>query len=239
MGKKHLGATMDAAAAVAALQNDPDNFMKYYPVSIAGIAGAANAFMRKRDPGVTAGTVDGKEGHYGASRPGPMGLGTRNLSSFQIVGFPGAGHHQFAVQTVPMVDFDGQVNGVADMQGQANAIPPTALGGAGAAIMVTGMLTTCTFVWAAIGGVLHCAHVQPTGPLSPLDVHNRLHLQGRFVGHPNNPVGTFGKNDYPMFAHVLGVRTGGTWRLYAQLSNNNGQNITGAYRIYPGGRVSL
>lgn len=238
---------MDTAHAITEMQTNPDNFFKYYPLNVAGPAGAhaagaatlKTAHFTKRDPGITAHTVDNKEGHYGATRPGPFGFGTRNLSSFRVLGYPAAGSTPLNVYSVPMVDYNGNGGGVFDMGGNPANMPSYHLGGAGDGLMFTGQLTGCTFCWQVDGAALRLCHVQPTGAPNGTILQNTLALHGRFAGGPNLPVGTFGQNDYPVSANVVGVRVGGVWRLYAQNSPNGGLTVTGAWQLHPGAKRQL
>lgn len=238
---------MDAATALNELRANPDHFIRYYPLQLAGptlayLAGAANMktmYLAKRDVGYMA-THDGKEGHYGASRPGPLGIGRRNLSSFSVLDYNGAQSVPFNAYGVPMVNYNSAVGGRVNLGGAIGAMPSYHLGPAGDGIMITGQLSGCCFAWTMVGGTMWCIHVQPIGhPGTGTQLQTDIDAGGHFAGHAGG-LSTYGLNDYNgSYAIVIGVRLAGTWRLYAQRSNDQGRTIISAHRLHPGGLVNL
>jgi hypothetical protein len=106
------------------------------------------------------------------------------------------------------------------------------LGGAGPALMVTGQLSGCVFVVQQIPAGLVVAHIQPGGKRQsgPM-LRETIRLMGRFRGHGRvTRVFGIGK-DYPVRAHVVGIRTGATWHLYAQQVASGKGPVTGSVRI--------
>lgn len=106
---------------------------------------------------------------------------------------------------------------------------------AGPDILVTGQLSGCSFVTLTLGGQLITAHVQPGGTRAagPM-LKQSLEIKGRFHGHPNQQfTRVFGAGDYPNYAHVVGVRVAGQWKVYGQCFSGLGLNyrISGLTRI--------
>lgn len=238
---------MDSPSAVTALLTNPSNFLKYYPVKCAGssapIQNAVNTTayqMVKRN----AANGNTKEGHTGATRPGVFGFGSRDISSFKLEranGAAGAGSIPVA-HLVPMVNYSTNIYGCLDLLGVTTAMPHYVLDNTGSGLMVTGELSNCCFAWIQQGNDLWCIHVQPVGGITPVALHNRLAVgaTGAFGAAPGVALSTFGRNDYPGGrASVFGVREGGIWNLYAQLSNDSFNTLAQTYRIHPGGMVRL
>jgi hypothetical protein len=111
-------------------------------------------------------------------------------------------------------------------------IEPYLLGPGGPDLMVTGQLSGCVFAVQQIPAGLVVAHIQPGGrrQAGPM-LRESVRLMGRFRGH-GRVTHVFGVGrDYQARAHVLGVRTGGTWQLYAQMVTSGTGPVTGSTRI--------
>ena len=236
---------MNAQRAVHQLLHDPDYFLKHYPVITAGanvahVANQANImqfWLSKRDPLVPGAMPSANVGHYGATRPGRI-LSSRihEISSFQIITFatPGADTQQINAHSVPMIPYNH--NAPINLQ----QLAPYFLDGASDGVMITGQLSGCCFCWLPVGAQLWCTHIRPLNPPNfGVQLQNLLHMGGRFNGHVLAPLGTFGRNEYPQHATVIGVRLHGNWRLYAQVSNDQNRTNALVYRFYPGARVVL
>jgi hypothetical protein len=110
-------------------------------------------------------------------------------------------------------------------------IEPYVLDGTGADVMVTGQLSACIFCVRQEAGRLIVAHIQPGGKRQTgKTLRQTLKLMGRFNGG-NRITHVFGLGDYPIRAHVVGLRTGGTWRLYAQRINSGNGPIQDSVQI--------
>ena len=108
-----------------------------------------------------------------------------------------------------------------------------------AEVMITGQLSHCRFCFVADGAGLACTHMSPRGsPAGPVQMQQDLTANGGFANYAG-ALGTYGRQDYTGYANVLGVRVGGSWRLYAQQSNDTLKTITSAARIYPGPATPL
>lgn len=239
---------MDATAAAAKMLTDPNHFFKYYPVMMAGGTGAwvHNAtnlkvfYLAKKSPDMPGqiGNKATKVGHFGATRPGF--LHTKNISSFKM---------EMTRQTndsgplnthgIPMVNYNSTVYGCHNLLGNIAAMPYF-VAGAGADYLTTGLLTGCCFAWIVNGANLWCIHVQPKAGVTPQQLHNDMAANGHFAAAPGTALSTFGKNDYPTpYAVVIGVRSGGTWKLYAQTSTDTFKTVNSAWRIHPGPITAL
>ena len=221
----------------------PDHFIKYYPLSVAGWTGAhaPNAVnthpfvLYKRDPLAPGSMPSGKVGHHGAMRPNSvLPFMTHEISSWAIDdqangGVPVQG---FTGHSVPMVTDNA-----------ANALNKAALASyqldGTADVMITGQLSGCCFCWLPVGTTLLCTHIRPAPGSSGVILHNSLHSGGRFANHATQPLYTFGRNDYPSHATVIGVRLAGAWRLYAQLSTDHNRTNAQVMRLHPGPRIVL
>ena len=234
---------MTPLQALNELRIHPDRFVKYYPLSVAGWTGAhapntvnTHAFhLYRRDPTTAGSMPSGKVGHHGATRPNDvLPFMTHEISSWTIddQGHPGAPVQGFNGHSVPMVT-DTAANPV-----DRTALVSYQLDGS-ADVMITGQLSGCCFCWLPVGGILLCTHIRPGLGSNGVVLHNSLHAGGRFANHPTQPLNTFGRNDYPMHATVIGVRLAGAWRLYAQLSNDHNRTNAHVMRLHPGPRVML
>ena len=98
------------------------------------------------------------------------------------------------------------------------------------AVMVTGMVTGCSFVIEDAGGAgaLQCTHIKPVGQASEA-------LQNQIEGFGLNHTQVYGQNDYgaALAATVIGFAKGG-WQIYAQLSARGvPQKVTRVVQLYP------
>jgi hypothetical protein len=230
---------MDANDAFNELRSHPGKFLKYYPVNTGGWSGMHLAAqpnlhqfrMYKRDPTGKGTAPSKKPAHFGATRPGLFG--PREISSFVIshkLAPDGIKERLFSGLSVPM-HTSNTVN--------VAALSHYVVNGMGDGLMVTGQLSGCTFAWLQVGTNLLCTHIKPNG-IQGIALHNQLNMSGRFAAHPGIPLQTYGANDYGGgYANVIGVRSNGTWELYAQHSNDQFRTITAARRIQPGAIVPL
>lgn len=234
---------MNETEAFRALRDNPSYFLKYYPINIAGAnvphaAGAANVlpFKMHRYADQPGSMPSHKVGHYGATRPGrgPLRVLTMEISSFKV-------EYDSPANPLP---WGGQAMGAHSVPWfRSDAIDTAAmdhylLDHTGDGVMVTGQLSGCTFAWRQVGDTIAAIHVQNAGG-DGIAIHNTIHTTGRFAAYPAAPLRTFGRNDYTHYATVIGVRTAGGWKLFAQLSEDRGRTITAAYRIHPGARTPL
>jgi hypothetical protein len=106
------------------------------------------------------------------------------------------------------------------------------LGNGGPDLMVTGQLSGCVFVVRQNGATLTVAHIQPGGTRQsgPM-LRQTIRLMGRF-GALGRVTHVFGVGrEYLTRAHVVGVRTGGAWHLYAQQVASGRGPVTGSVQI--------
>lgn len=113
-------------------------------------------------------------------------------------------------------------------------IPAYVLDGTGPDVMVTGQLSGCVFAIRQEAHRLLVAHVQPgngrqDGPL----LRQTIRMMGRLhhAGAGGRVTHVFGIPDYNARAHVIGVRTGGTWHIYAQCVTTGMGPITASSMI--------
>lgn len=91
-------------------------------------------------------------------------------------------------------------------------------------IMVTGMLTSCAFMYSADKRNMYCAHIEPTRAANPTRIDRGIELgvgltgAGESFTNDPGPVRYFTKVDYQGTHHVniIGVRRGDGWSLYVQ-----------------------
>ncbi|MES2713356.1 MAG: hypothetical protein V4653_17385 [Pseudomonadota bacterium] len=125
---------------------------------------------------------------------------------------PGA--HPFPALSVPMRNKDTLVAGIDGLQ----------LPNAGADIMVTGMLTSCAFMYSTNKQAMHCAHIEPTRAPQPPNTNRGLGLAVNLTANQppftNDAGGVryFTRADYEgtHHANLVGVRRGDGWSLYVQ-----------------------
>lgn len=230
---------MDAQAAARALLNEPEHFIKHYPLKCSGTA-APNQNVANMAAYVLVKQIgkeeDDKPGHRGATRPGLFGH-TRAISSFWLQPNGGGGVPVAFAQAhvVPMVNYDGDKFGCLNLGAKIANMPYYILDGNGDGLMVTGELSGCCFVWLQQGNALWCIHVQPVEGISGVELQSKLKATGRFQGQPDDALTTYGRDQYPGGrASIVGVRRAGIWKLYAQHSNDGFGTITGAWQIHPG-----
>jgi len=248
---------MTPTEALGKMLTDSDHFFKYYPVKMFGGAlpfipnGASTKQYRLcRVAGEDDGRGNiGKQGHLGATRSGRyVGLTKHDISSFQMMP-DGIQVGQFSAKVdtcgVPMVNYNSNLYGGIDLHG--NLAPMTYyVADASANYMTTGELSGCCFAWTEVGGDLRCIHILPAGNLpsgaaiTGAVLQTSLRTTGRFQGMPTRTLETFGFLDYGMRrASVIGVRTAGSWKLYAQVSTDRFRTISEAWQIHPGPRRQL
>jgi hypothetical protein len=110
-------------------------------------------------------------------------------------------------------------------------LEPYVLDGTGADLMVTGQLSGCVFAIRQEPGRLIVAHVQPGGNRQPgAMLRQTIKLMGRFANY-GRVTHVFGRGDYHGRAHVLGVRKGGTWQIFAQEVASGSGPVVRAMRI--------
>lgn len=104
--------------------------------------------------------------------------------------------------------------------------------------MITGQLSGCCFCIRPYPGGLACAHVHPRGyprgAVAAAALQADLTTNGHFANYPG-ALTTFGRQNYPQHATVIGVRSAGMWQIFAQFSNNSHQTLNNpSAQIYPG-----
>lgn len=229
---------MTSAEALQKLRTSPWQFLKHYPINPAG----ATAGILPNQANLTQFKIykpdnpGGTRGHLGATRPGTIITSwTHEISSFKIATAPNVpqqyGGAQFTALVVPMVYWD-QIP--LDMGlPEISRLDAYLLDGS-AQIMITGQLSNCCFCFVQSGADLACTHMNPRGSEgTPVQMQQTLKNIGGFANYAG-AFGTYGRENYPGYANVIGVRVGGTWRLYSQQSNDMFKTITGAFQIYPG-----
>jgi hypothetical protein len=111
-------------------------------------------------------------------------------------------------------------------------IEPYTLGPGGPDLMVTGQLSGCVLVVQQRPAGLVVAHIQPGGKRQGgAMLRESIRLMGRFrgLGRVTRVFG-IGK-DYPARAHVVGIRNGAAWHLYAQKVATGTGPVTGSVQI--------
>lgn len=213
---------IDPAVAYNTLVANPGEFLRRFPVRIFGYTGASGQwryFLSNRGQSM---------------RPGSR-LGTLNMhatESFDIrAGGPGGaapiagggGGHPFDALSVHM-----------DV-GRA-AMGFYRLGAGGLSIMVTGQLSGCAFVMVNAGpGQVDVAHVKPQGQtgkaLYDEIVTNNPNAQ---VYGASDTTGNYNSDD--RVASIIGVLSGGDWKIFAQKQlqqSGTDYRIKSVYQIYP------
>lgn len=218
---------MTPEMALAALQDDPLDFLKENFLIIAGSTAAS-------------GVVDTY--HIGHKDFPPPAIGApRFRIQATTMGQPGA-EKKFSAHSVKMIPSATFMTAA----GGLDRIPGYDLDNAGPPIMVTGQLTACTFAIAKAGTGLTCAHLQPGAvmvptpamglppspaarPLSGLELNTAILTAGRFTDGTKVTV-AFGPKFYPsQNVTIVGVRKNGQWSVFAQLTN--GVTPTGAVKV--------
>jgi hypothetical protein len=88
-------------------------------------------------------------------------------------------------------------------------------------IVVTTLLTGCTFCVSPEPGFVHMAHIQPGGGINHTTLANNV-TNGHFalqVGHPTVFGSGHGYNPAVEDVTIVGVREGNQWKVYAQFHN--------------------
>jgi hypothetical protein len=205
--------------AFNALIASPGTFLKTYPVRIFGDTAAS---------GIRQYTMINRVG--AVQRPGTFWgrLSMHATESFEIrsnaamlaVGAP-ANPRQFQAHSVHM---DAGIGAM-----QAYRLDAT-----GPGIMVTSQLSGCSFVMTDAGaGQVDVAHVQPHGGMTGRQLHGQLSTAaGAQVYGASATRGNYDVAD--RVASIVGVRTAGAWRIYAQKQDRgHGYDIVSVYQIYP------
>ncbi len=181
--------------AYRALTGNAENFLRKYPVDI-DEGSSANSSVR------TSYIINGGEGR----RPGSV-MGVRAMKtteSFRIRERPDAEltdracYYPFPAHFVAMIPSNRNINWY----------PLTG----GPDVMLTCKLTGCSFVVRKENGQVEAAHLQPTDE-DGLDLNRRLAQPGQKA---------YGRLDYNFDKRavtILGVRSGGQWRIFAQKWN--------------------
>jgi hypothetical protein len=161
-----------------------------------------------------------------------------DISSFRIgrIQFEhGTINHHFQALSVPMDYYDT----ISTPPLNINAMQAYLLDNAGADdVMITGQLSGCCFCIRPYAGGLACAHVHPRGypggAAAAAALQTDLTANGHFAHYPG-ALTTFGRQNYPEHATVIGVRSAGTWQIFAQFSNNSHRTLNHpSAQIYPG-----
>lgn len=234
--------------AVDKMIEDPDFFFKYYPVNVAGAPKPYNPNQQNiKNFRLTrvAGKQGEKLGHQGATRPGF--LHKKKISSFRLVPAQQVNDQdrsrEIETSGVPMVLYNSddftKFGGAANLHGNLTTMNYYIVG-PGTSYMTTGQLTGCCFAWCQSGDTLLCTHIRPAGSgpggaaITGETLHNQVKATGRFQGLPHQALNTFGRLNYPEFATVIGVKSNGMWKLYAQISNDRLETLENAWQIHPG-----
>lgn len=211
---------IDTSVAYNTLVANPADFLRKYPVRIFGHTGASGPWRyyllnkgQSKRPGSVLGTLrmHDTESFEMRANGGPM----------MAVGF-GNGEHPFDAHSVHM-DVGLPNMGFYRL-------------GAGVNIMVTGQLSGCSFVMIPAGaGQVDVAHVKPSAQTGQNLYDNIV------ANNPNAQIygaaGTRGNYDSDdRVASIIGVRSGGGWKIYAQKQlqmSGTDYRIKSVYQIYP------
>lgn len=220
---------ISAAQAINKLKTNPNQFLRYNQVSIAGDPNPSGvsqyAASMVDDQKVVKGKIVPRYDNY---RPGKIlgkyrKHGTRKVSIVPYGGGPVAvGTTTFNAHSVQMVG-----EGATAIPAIAGYLLPSP---SAHILMVTGMLTGCSFVVLDTGAGIMAAHIQPT-PGNAVNLRTNITANGRFVGHLGSAVTVYGDNGgwggmgYDHRSEritVMGTFLGGSWEIYAQAFDNNG-----------------
>lgn len=231
---------LSAAQAINKLKTTPGTFLRYNQVSIAGDPGASGVSQYVASMLDDIKVVKGKiVPRYDNYRPGKIlgnlrKHGTRKVSIGPHGGGAVAvGATTFNAHSVQMVG-EG-ATAIPAIAGYLLPVPSAHI------LMVTGMLTGCSFVVLDTGNGILAAHIQPN-PGNAVGLRTSILANGHFAGHPGAAVSVYG--DYGTgggggamgYDHmseritVTGAFLGGAWSIYAQAFNNNG-TVTRVDRI--------
>jgi len=177
----------------------PKTFLKKYCVNIAGanVNGATNYYIQRDTGGVS-------------KRPGRV-FKTKWMSGTAIfnikpwyVGVVGC--HQFNAYNIAMVQSNNNNNYALY---QVPLLVPN--------ILVTGLLSGCSFVVGGPPNAIQCVHVHAVAPMTSTALYNNLinaypnhSVYGR--GNYNHMTGGF----YDRTVSIVGIRRNNSWKLYAQ-----------------------
>jgi len=129
-----------------------------------------------------------------------------NAEEFRITTNPGFGGVAFDAYSLPMIM--KRINNVDDLRTEMNQLPAV-----GPDIVITGGLSGCSIV---TQGNTFAAHIQPYDAKDGL-AEKQSGNQLRYVINTFNGFKVFGRQDYGgTNANIIGVRSGGNWRFYAQ-----------------------
>lgn len=150
-------------------------------------------------------------GNFKITAEPPLSTGKMLFSIAETGPQPG---HEFQAVSVPMRNRDTLAAGTDGLH----------LPNAGPDIMVTGMLTSCAFMYSADKRNMYCAHIEPTRAANPNRIDRGIELGVAITGAQEaftNDAGAvryFTKVDYQGTHHVniMGVRRGDGWSLYVQ-----------------------
>ena len=107
-------------------------------------------------------------------------------------------------------------------------------------IMVTGMLTSCAFMYSSDKNNMFCAHVEPTRAPNPTRINRGVELgvalSGAGATFTNDAGGVryFTRADYEgtHHANILGVRRADGWSIYVQaIATTGGQHVVFARQL--------
>ena len=161
----------------------------------------------------------------------PSGIRAYNITTYAGVG----GTEGFQLVNAPLGHLVGNVHVVRMIPNTEDVdiagMEPYVLDGTGPDIMVTGQLSGCVFAIAQGVGQLVVWHIQPGGTrLGGAALRQAVRLTGRFTGH-GRVTHVFGIGDYTQRAHIVGIRNGGTWHIYAQLVASGAGPVTAARQV--------
>ena len=230
------------------LRDDPEYFLRWYPLKMAGsnlpmVAGAANPkvysiYKLHPDRDGTA-PGDTKRGHHGATRPSRNKVMnffniSKNISSFHMStgGLPQIGAHgPINACYVPMLNWNSDSYGMQNLNADPTALPYYVADNSGDGFMATGQLSGCCFAWQEVGGNLYCSHVNPAGGDGGT-MQDAMAATGQQNGAPG-PLQFYGRRQYAALASVVGLRNNAGWRLYAQTSADSFHTVNGLRRLHP------
>ena len=186
---------MKLDTALYQLKNHTLPFLATHPLVLSGASqsGVLTRYLNFHDA-----ALGGNEGFRLDSFP--------MQSTYQPI--DGVGHRAVQVHNVRMIPSAEDVD--------VSEIEPYVLDGSGPDLMVTGQLSACVFVIRREPGRMLVAHIQPGGMRQTgAMLKQTIKLMGR-LGRYGRATHVFGLGDYNPRAHVVGIRKGGTWQIFAQ-----------------------
>lgn len=208
-GEWNAGRLTSPQNAILNLIQDPRNFLRKHPIQNnfdCNAHGVTQAYFRNQGAD--------------AKRPGKM-LGTKRYHTTESFNLENVNGQNAYGSSFP-------VHGVC--MGQSHLGPNWyRLDHTGPAVMLTAKLTGCTFVArAAPGGAIEVTHMQPSQETG-LALNQRMQGGGRMA---------YGRLRYAYDTrsiNIIGVRSGGRWRIWAQKLNKNATplRIVSLNRIWP------